>query len=133
MFCTDPSAADKVTCFSNSSTALDLLAPGAAITSTGVGWSTSTYYGTSQASPMAAAAAADLLQKNPSLTPGQIQSTLKSTGMPITDSRNGRVTPRIDVVAAFNATSRGGTHHRPRRHLLRPRRTLPLPTVRRAS
>ena len=69
-FCTDSTAADKVTCFSNSSTALDLLAPGAATTSTGVGGGTSTYYGTSQASPTAAAAAADLLQKNPSLTPG---------------------------------------------------------------
>src|SRR5262249_16257398 len=36
VFCNDPTAADKVTCFSNSSTALDLLAPGAAYTSTGV-------------------------------------------------------------------------------------------------
>ena len=102
LFCTDASAADKVTCFSNSSTALDLLAPGAAITSTGRGSSTSTYYGTSQASPMAAAAAADLLQKNPSLTPPQITATLKSTGKLTIDSRNGRMTARIDILAALN-------------------------------
>nr|MBA3717453.1 S8 family serine peptidase [Actinomycetota bacterium] len=102
-FCTDPSAADKVTCFSNSSTALDLLAPGAATTSTGLGSSTSTYKGTSQASPMAAAAAADLLQARASITPAEVESTLKSTGTLITDSRNGRITPRIDVMAAINA------------------------------
>ena len=131
VFCNDSTAADKVTCFSNSSTALDLLAPGAATTSTGVGGGTSTYYGTSQASPTAAAAAADLLQKNPSLTPPQIETTLKSTGKSITDSRNGRVTPRIDVVAALNATTRGN-HHRPRRHRLRPRRTFSDPPSRRA-
>ncbi len=107
-FCADSTAADKVTCFSNSSTALDLLAPGAATTSTGMGGRTSTYYGTSQASPTAAAAAADLLQKNPSLTPAQIETTLKSTGKSITDARNGRVTPRIDVFAALNATTVGG-------------------------
>jgi len=107
VFCNDPTAADKVTCFSNSSTALDVLAPGAPITSAGVGSSTSTYYGTSQASPMAASTAADLLQKNSTLTPVQIEATLKSTGKPVTDSRNGRVTPRIDVIAALNATPVG--------------------------
>ena len=37
--CTDGStSADKVTCFSNSSSALDLLAPGAAISASGDGW-----------------------------------------------------------------------------------------------
>lgn len=107
VFCNDATAADKVTCFSNSSTALDILAPGAPITSTGVGSSISTYYGTSQASPMVAAAAADLLQASPSLTPEQVESTLKSTGTLITDSRNGRVTPRLDVLAAVNAVKGG--------------------------
>lgn len=104
-FCAGPTAADKVTCFSNSSSALDLLAPGAAYTSTGVGSGTSTYYGTSQASPTAAAAAADLLQKNPSLTPAEIEATLKSTGKAVIDWRNGRITPRVDVLAALDATT----------------------------
>ena len=103
VFCNSSTAADKVTCFSNSSSALDLLAPGAAYTSTGRGSGTSTYYGTSQASPTAAATAADLLQKNPALTPAQIESTLKATGKLVTDSRNGRVTPRVDVIAALDA------------------------------
>ena len=129
VFCNSSTAADKVTCFSNSSSALDVLAPGAAYTSTGRGSGTSTYYGTSQASPTAAATAADLLQKNPSLTPAQIESTLKATGKPVTDSRNGRVTPRVDVIAALNATS-GETHRRLRRlrrlHLRRPLHHRPL-------
>jgi subtilisin family serine protease len=127
-FCTDPSVADKVTCFSNSSSALDLLAPGAAIASTGTGSSTSTYYGTSQASPMAAATAADVLQANPALTPAQVESTLKATGVSITDSRSGaghRVTPRIDVLAAANAVAGGNVPPPPP-----PQRDTAPPTVR---
>jgi subtilisin family serine protease len=103
--CTDASAADRVTCFSDSSPALDVLAPGALITSTGLrsnGSLTSTYLGTSQASPHAAGAAAILLQARPGLTPEQVEAVLKGSGRPIADWRNGRVTPRIDVLAALN-------------------------------
>ena len=107
LFCSDRSIADKVTCFSNSSSALDLLAPGAAITSTGLRSGTSTYYGTSQASPAVAGAAAILVQANPALKPAQIESTLKLTGKRITDRRNGRSTPRIDVLAALDAVRSG--------------------------
>lgn len=103
--CTDPTTtADKVTCFSNSDTTLDLLAPGAPTTSTSVTGGTSTYYGTSQASAHAAAAAAILLQVNPHITPAQIESTLETTGAAVTDARNGLVSPRIDVLAAMRAT-----------------------------
>jgi hypothetical protein len=56
---------------------------------------------------MAAAAAADLLQIDPSITPGKIESALKGTGKLITDSRNGRLTPRIDVLAAADAVASG--------------------------
>jgi hypothetical protein len=102
--CRDPSAADKVTCFSDSSPALDLLAPGALITSTGLrsrGSPLSTYLGTSQASPHAAAAAAVLLQARPTLTPLEVEGVLNGSGTPLTDRRNGRVTPRIDALAAL--------------------------------
>ena len=104
-FCQDPSAADRVACFSDSSPTLDLLAPGALITSTGLrstGSAISTYLGTSQASPHAAGSAAILLQQRPSLTPAQIEALLKGSGKPVTDWREGRVTPRIDVFAALN-------------------------------
>jgi Subtilase family/Divergent InlB B-repeat domain/PASTA domain len=105
-FCRDPSAADRVTCFSDSGSGLDLLAPGALITSTGLrsrGSPISTYVGTSQASPHAAGTAALLLQSKPSLTPDQVELTLKGSGKPITDWRNHRVTPRVDALAALTA------------------------------
>ena len=100
--CTDArTAADQVTCFSNGGSALDLLAPGALIISTGRGGGISTYLGTSQASPHVAGATALLLQHDPSLSPDAIESLLKSTGAPITDPRNGITTPRINVAAAL--------------------------------
>ncbi len=105
-------AADKVTCFSNTDTTLDLLAPGAVITSDGLGSGLSSFIGTSQASPHCAGAAALLLQINATLTPAQIESTLKSTGKPITDSRTGMITPRIDLLAAVQATPRAVHTHR---------------------
>lgn len=102
--CTDVAAApDRVTCFSDSDSALDLLGPGALVTSTGRGGGTSTYTGTSQASPHAAGAAALLLEADPSLSAGALERVLKTTGRPITDPRNGLVVPRIDLAAALDS------------------------------
>jgi subtilisin family serine protease len=101
--CFDPTtAADQITCFSNSNATLDLLAPGAIITSDGLHGGLVNFWGTSQASPHAAGSAAVLLEVRPSLTPDQIESVLKSTGKPILDPRNGVVAPRIDLLAAVN-------------------------------
>jgi subtilisin family serine protease len=106
--CTDQvTAADRVACFSDSSPALDLLAPGALITSTALGSGTSTYVGTSQASPHAAGAAAVLLGAVSSATADQVESTLEATGPKLTDPANGRVTPRVDVAAALAALRAG--------------------------
>src|SRR6185369_1383160 len=110
IFCNEATtAADKITCFTNSDSALDLLAPGAPMTSTGTGstTATSTYYGTSQASPLAAACAALLLQKNSALTPAQIETALKASPTRITDTRNGLTFPRLDCGAAL--ASLGGS------------------------
>ena len=102
--CTDETTlADQVTCFSNSSPALDLLAPGAMITSTGLGGGLSTYAGTSQACPHAAAAAAVLFAASPTFSGPAIEGALKSSGRSITDVANGRVAPRVDVAAALEA------------------------------
>jgi len=101
--CTDATTStDEVTCFSNSGTKVDLVAPGAAITAAGRGGGTSTYLGTSQACPMAAGVAALLLQAKPGLSPDQIASALKSTGTHVTDRKNGRTFPRIDAKAALS-------------------------------
>jgi len=100
--CTDlTTASDKVACFSNSSTELDLLAPGAMITSSVKGGGTATWGGTSMASPHAAGVAALMLDADPSLEPTTIESRLKSTGVPITDPANGVTTPRVDALRAI--------------------------------
>ncbi len=92
--CSDSStAADQVTCFSNSTSFLDLLAPGALITAGG-----HTMGGTSQATPHVAGAMAVVAAAFPSYTPDQIEAQL-NTGISITDT-NGVTKPRIDLEAA---------------------------------
>ena len=101
-------AADEVTCWSNSSPALDLLAPGALVTATGLGSGISTYAGTSQASPHAVGAAALLLEASPALTPDELVALLEQTGKIVVDPRNSRATPRIDVLAALTLLKTSG-------------------------
>lgn len=99
--CTDATtAADQITCFSNSSATLDLLAPGSVITSAGRGGGTSSFSGTSQAAPHAAGAAALLMEVAPALDAAGVESILKVTGKSLRDGRNGVIAPRIDVGAA---------------------------------
>jgi len=95
-------AADQVTCFSNSSPLVELLAPGALTTSSGPGGGTLTEGGTSQAAPHVAAAAAVLLQARPGLTPSEIIAVLSQTGAPVTDRKNGLAVPRINLRSAVD-------------------------------
>lgn len=107
--CSDGSTgADRVTCFSNASSVLDLLAPGAPITSTGLGGGASTFLGTSQACPHAAGAAALLLQARPATSADQLEAALKGSGVAVTDARNGQTFRRIDVRAALSALGASG-------------------------
>lgn len=99
--CGDSSTAvDKVTCFSNSSNLLTLLAPGAPITAAG-----STGYGTSQAAPHVAGAIAVVRASNaaPNDTVTQTVDRLTGNGQLISDSRNGIVKPRLNLFAAVNS------------------------------
>ncbi|HTY03053.1 MAG TPA: S8 family serine peptidase [Rhodocyclaceae bacterium] len=99
--CTDATtAANKVTCFSNSASILSLLAPGAIITAGG-----QTFGGTSQASPFAAASIALLYGAYPTATTTQQVSRLISGGIAVTDSRNGLTKPRLDLTAIAAAAS----------------------------
>jgi subtilisin family serine protease len=106
--CTDPSTApDQVTCWSNSNAVTDLFAPGALVTSTGIGGGTSTFAGTSQASPLAAACAALLLEADPTLTPDQVEVALKSSSTTVTDPKNGLSFPRLDCEEALESLGVG--------------------------
>jgi subtilisin family serine protease len=101
--CDSSTAPDKVACFSNSSTLVELLAPGSTITAAAVGGGTDTLSGTSMATPHVAGAAAVLYGVRPSITPSQIIDILKRTGRPVTDKRNNVTISRIDLAAAVRA------------------------------
>ena len=94
---------DDVSDFSNSSPALDLLAPGRWITSSVPGRGYDTWPGTSMAAPHVAGTWAVLKSKAPHASVQQMLSALKNTGVSITDPRNNVTTPRIQVDAALNS------------------------------
>ena len=97
--CTDSTtAANMVTCFSNSASFLTMFAPGAIITAGG-----QTFGGTSQASPFAAATIALLYGAYPSATANEQITRLTTTGLAVTDSRNGIAKPRLDLAAITTA------------------------------
>ncbi len=102
--CTDTTtAADQVTCYSNSVSYLSLLAPGSVVSDTiGFNWN-----GTSMAAPMVAGAIAVLRSSAafPNDTTTQILTRLTSTGTSVTDALSGITTPRIDVNAALSQTT----------------------------
>lgn len=110
------SQADKITCFSDSDASLDFFAPGAAITSTGLSARTSTYQGTSMASPHAAGSAAVLMSIRPDLSADAIEAILKATGKPLFDARNGVTKPRIDLLTAVESLVPQPPRHRAARH-----------------
>lgn len=100
--CYDNSATSSViTCFTNRNSELDLLAPGAWIRSDAPGNHTSTYAGTSQASPHCAGLAALLYEMNPNLSSDSIYNIIKNTGIDVFDPATGLTFKRIDALAAI--------------------------------
>lgn len=92
---------DNVTSYSNSASFLDLLAPGSFIYSSLPGSSYGTKSGTSMAAPHVAGAWAVLKSNRPGATVVEILALLNSTGVPVTDARNGITKSRIQVEAAL--------------------------------
>lgn len=91
-----------VSAFSNSSSLLNLLAPGGGITSSVPGSTYETWSGTSMATPHVVGAWAILKQKMPSATVTQVLNALTTTGVGITDSRNNITKPLIKVDTALD-------------------------------
>ena len=95
---------DVVAESSNSAHMLDLLAPGVYVESprsgTGAGYEGGG--GTSRAAPHVAGAWALAKEKWPDASIDEVLARLKRTGEPITDHRNGRVRPRLQIDAAMS-------------------------------
>ncbi|QVL50936.1 MAG: S8 family serine peptidase [Thiocapsa sp.] len=95
------SKADQISIFSNSAYFLDLLAPGESIYSAVTGTGYASKSGTSMATPHVAGAWAVIKSAQPAADPDTILSTLKSTGMSLTDV-NDITTPRVQVDRAVD-------------------------------
>lgn len=93
---------DAVASYSNSSSLVDLIAPGSSIASSVTGGGYANYSGTSMATPHVAGAFAVLRSAYPNETVSQILTRLQNAGSDITDNRNNLTFPRIQVDLAFN-------------------------------
>ena len=105
--CTDAvTGPDLVPCASNGGDALSLLAPGVrwVVPAAGGGRQTS-FSGTSAAAPAVAASLLLARQAGREADPLLSADALRLTGVPVTDARSGRTTPRVDLGAAYYAPS----------------------------
>lgn len=98
---------DHVSPFSNSSNALDLLAPGQFIDSSVPGGGFGNLAGTSMAAPHVAGAWAVLKQQRLQASVTDVLDAIASTGVSITDPRNGIARPRLQLDAALGGSGAG--------------------------
>lgn len=94
---------DAVSNFSDSSPLLHILAPGRWINSSIPGGAYSNFSGTSMATPHVVGSFALMRQRKPTASVAQMITAVTATGVPITDSRNGIVKPRLRVDRALQA------------------------------
>ncbi len=106
------STVDTLTCYTNSASFLNLLAPGSAIRSSIPGTGYAVKHGTSMAAPHIAGAWAVLKQAVPDMSVGNALNLFATSGVPVTDNRtlsNQIIKPRIDLQAALALISPDAT------------------------
>lgn len=97
---------DVIPCISNVGPALSILAPGVRwVAPTAGGGRRTSFSGTSAAAPAAAASLLLSRQVSPFSDPSLTADFIRLTGVPVTSSRTGATTPRVDVGAAFVSAS----------------------------
>jgi len=102
--CTDPlTAADLVTCWSNRNATTDLFAPGAPVTSAGLGGGVSTFRGTSQAAPLVSACLAALFEADPLATADHVEKALRLGAVFVPDAAVQDSVRRLDCASALAA------------------------------
>jgi subtilisin len=89
--------ANTISSFSNSVSFLNLLAPGSGITASVPGGVFGIKGGTSMAAPHIAGAWSVLKQHTPSATVNQVLAAISATGVPIVDTRNAVIKPRLQL------------------------------------
>jgi subtilisin len=94
---------DSIISFSNSASFLSLLAPGVSIFSSLSNGEFGVRSGTSMAAPHVAGAWGILRQASPASTVSDVLNALQSTGLPLTDPRNGVTVSRIQILQALNS------------------------------
>ncbi len=102
---------DTVSRFSNSASFLDLLAPGETINSSTLGNGFGLKMGTSMAAPQVTGAIAVLKSKISNATVAQVVNALVTSGLSVTDTRNGVTKPRIRVDQALSVLTATGPGH----------------------
>lgn len=100
-------AADQVTCYSNTDSSLDVVASGNPMTSVGVASNTSTFVGTSNAAPLVTACVALMRGILPALPPDEVEAALEASSVTVMDPTNGLSFPRVDCMDALRAVGLG--------------------------
>lgn len=101
------SSATRLTCYTNSSSRLDLIAPGSPILSDWIGGGTSVRGGTSYAAAAVTGIGALLWECNTELDPSALLQVLKETGVPLLDERNSLSFPLVQAENAVRSLCPG--------------------------